>query len=253
MSAPDKKWFLARAGKISGPHAEATVEAELKMATIRDSIQFWTRGQSQWLDGSNWASVLKQAAYSQASRETAMWSVELEGYIQNLTTDQVHRFIEKNLDDVWKIRFKPSYVESWLEISQLPSLMSLFGLDRSDERAPLIGNIRLEFAGKYSQARARDISVSGVGMSGLEALPMGEIVPVVLDSPNLSAVIHTHAQLIYRNADGLAGIRFVGLTAEHSGTIVDYLKRFDQIRRRPINDSLKMFGRAMAEKTVGGS
>lgn len=232
----EKKWFLARGGQISGPHSRVTIEAELQTQKRHEKILFWARGLSQWLDSTDWQAALVQAAHKQTSRETKQWSVELEGHVQLLTMDEVYMFIERNFDDIWKIRFKPENVNQWLDISQLPSLMNRFQVTRASERAGLLGSVTIEFAGKSIKARARDVSASGIGVAGLGPIPVGEIAPVILDSPNLPSVIHAHAQIVYRHADGQAGLKFVGLTAENTSLIVEYLKRFIEIRETPRTD-----------------
>lgn len=233
MSRANRKWFVARAGKITGPHCTITVESEIQSRSKTEEILFWSRGQAQWLDSSHWTSVLKQDSLKAVPRETRTWSVELDGFIQNLDSDHVRDFVERNLEDAWKIRFKPEHVDQWLDISQLPSLMNSFDLKRFDDRAPVIGTVRLEFGKKIHEARAKDLSSTGLGVSGLDAIPLGQVMPVIFESPNLVASLHTHVQLIYRSSDGSAGLRFVGLTAEHTSAIVSYLKRFLELRTNP--------------------
>ncbi len=232
----EKKWFLARGGLITGPHSKATMEAELKTQKRHEKILFWARGLEQWLDSADWQSALAQATYKQASRETKLWSVELDGHIQRMTMDEVYSFVEKNFEDVWKIRFKPDNVEQWLDVSELPSLMNRFQVTRSNDRAGIMGQVRIEFAGLTYKARARDISEAGLGLMNLGPVPVGETMAVVVDSPNLSSVIHAHAQLVYRNAEGHAGLRFIGLTAENTSLIVEYMKRFIELKNTPRTD-----------------
>jgi PilZ domain len=239
----EKKWFLARSGQISGPHCVSTVEAHLKNQHNDEKISFWTRGQTQWLDSSLWKSNLQQAASASAPKETKTWAVELGGYIQNLATSEVHEFIEKHIDDVWKIRFKPEKVDTWLGISDLPSLMGRFDLVRAEERGSLLGEVRIDFAGTTYSSRAKDISAAGIGVAELGPIPVGEFVPVVIDSPNLVAALHVYAQVVYRNHEGQAGLRFVGLTAEHTTVIVDYLKKFNALRASPLRDRSSGLGR----------
>lgn len=241
----DKKWFLARAGQISGPHCVATIEAELQTIRRHEQILFWTRGQSQWLDSSEWRSNLQQAAFSPASRETKTWAVELGGFIQQLSVNEVNAFVEKNIERVWDIRFKPDKIENWLDISSLPSLMSRFDVARSDERGGLLGSIKIDFGGKTYEGRARDISTAGIGVASLGPVPVGETVPVIIDSPNLVSPLHVHAQVIYRNTDGQAGLKFVGLNAEHTTVIVEYLKRFIALRTSPNRDPASGLGRVL--------
>ncbi|RYZ73539.1 MAG: PilZ domain-containing protein [Proteobacteria bacterium] len=241
----EKKWFLARAGQISGPHAVATIEAELQTIKRHEQILFWTRGQAQWLDSSEWKSNLQQTAFSPASRETKTWSIELDGFIQQLSVNEVNEFVEKNIERVWDIRFKPEKIETWMDISALPSLMSRFDVARADERGGLLGSIKIDFAGKVYDGRARDISTAGLGVAGLGPVPVGEVVPVVIDSPSLVSALHVHAQVIYRNTDGQAGLRFVGLTAEHTTVIVEYLKRFIALRTTPNRDPASGLGRVL--------
>lgn len=232
MNPVEKKWFLLLDGHITGPFAKTEIDA-----TASNSSQLiWGRGQSDWVGYDKWLRFLRDHEEADRRNRQAserLWKVKMNGQeLRPMPHDQMVEFLKSKTDLSEILIWTEGYSE-WKEIYQIHKIMDELGVSRRQHpRVPIMGSIVCEGTTGNFEAKALSISEGGLGITGTPPVKIGEKFKTMLKSPNLFAPIHATAEIVYVGNDGYAGLKFVGLHSESKSAIIEYVKKFQELKTK---------------------
>lgn len=137
----------------------------------------------------------------------------------------------KTMKDYSEIQIWTDGYTEWKDIYQIHKIMDELGVSRRQHpRVPIMGTVMCEGATGNFQARALSISEGGMGITEAAQVKIGEKFKLSLKSPNLYTPIHATADVVYVGGDGYAGLRFVGLQSESKSAVIEYIKKFTEVK-----------------------
>lgn len=228
----DVKWFLLNEGHVTGPFSKEDVASRVNTNT---SVLIWGRGQSDWLPHDRWTQVLKEGdspSVKAKSHSDRLWKIRVSGQeLKPMTHDRMMDFL-KTQKDFGEIQIWTDGYADWKEIYQIHKIMDELGVSRrAHPRVPIMGNLQCEGATGNVTARVLSISEGGLGITDAASMKIGEKFKVTLKSPNLYAQITATAEVVYIGDDSYAGMKFVGLHPESKSAIIEYVKKFTDLKK----------------------
>jgi hypothetical protein len=251
MSQTERKWFLLLDGRTSGPFTEA--ELELTIGGSANTL-IWGRGLGEWAGFDRWKQIkdqkidqiapVPQAAGStggstepsQAKSTVRLWKVRVRNDERKpMTYDQMIELLKGQMD-YNDVRIWTEGYSDWKEIYQIHKIIDELGVSRRKHpRVPIMGTIKCEGAAITFESRVLSISEGGLGIIETPPIKIGEKFKVILKSPNLFGPIHATAEIVYVGGEGYAGLKFVGLQTESKNAVIEYVKKFQELRHTVTN------------------
>jgi hypothetical protein len=228
------KWFLLRDGQVTGPYEKEDVESRL---TLGSSPLIWGRGQTEWVAPDRWAQLLKEGESQLRSQRNAgadrLWKIRIAGQeLKPMNHDQMIDFL-RTQKDLSEIQIWTEGYTDWKEIYQIHKIMDELGVSRRQHpRVPIMGTLTCEGATGNITARILSVSEGGLGITDAPDVKIGEKFKTILKSPNLYAPIHSTVEVVYVGADGYAGMKFISLHPESKSTIIEYVKKFTELKKQ---------------------
>jgi hypothetical protein len=228
----DRKWFLLSEGQVTGPYSKEDVESRL---TLASSPLIWGRGQNEWVPADRWNQVLRDldsADRKARSGPDRTWKIRSGGQeLKPMTHDQMIDYL-KTQKDYAEIQIWTEGYTDWKDIYQIHKIMDELGVSRRQHpRVPIMGTLTCEGATGNYTARVLSISEGGLGITEAPSVKIGEKFKTVLKSPNLYAPINSTAEVVYVGTEGYAGLKFVSLHPESKSAIIEYVKKFTDLRK----------------------
>jgi hypothetical protein len=231
----DKKWFVLINGQVTGPFTESEADS----AATEPKVLVWGRGSPEWMDKTKWKKYLAnpQADYGLKSTDAPvsaanrMWKIKVSGSeMKPLKQTEMMEFLRTHNDHAEIQLWTEGYSE-WKDIYQIHAIMDEMGVSRRKHpRVPIMGTLACEAAGTGFIARALSVSEGGLGITETGAIKIGEKFKGVLKSPNLKNLITCNFEVVYMGADGYAGLKFVGLDSESKAMVIEYIRKFSQVK-----------------------
>jgi hypothetical protein len=231
----DKKWFVLINGQVSGPFTEPEVDGK----ATEPQVLIWGRGYPEWMDKAKWKKSLANPETvlglngdaGPVSAANRIWKIRVSGSeVKPMNQAEMMDFLRTHNDHVEIQLWTEGYTD-WKDIYQIHAIMDEMGISRRKHpRVPIMGTLACEGAGTGFIARVLSISEGGLGITETGAIKIGEKFKGVLKSPNLKNLITCNFEVIYMGADGYAGIKFVGLDSESKVMVIDYIKKFSQVK-----------------------
>lgn len=230
----DRKWFLMSEGQVTGPYSKDDVTTR---AQALQNPLIWGRGSSEWFPLERWNKVLQDLeALEQRSKAgpDRFWKIKNAGQeLKPMSHDQMIEYL-KTIKDYSEIQIWTEGYSEWKDIYQVHKIMDELGVSRRQHpRVPIMGSLACEGATGTFTARVLSISEGGLGITESPNVKIGEKFKTILKSPNLYAPIHATMEVVYVGADNYAGLRFVGLHSESKSAIIEYVKKFTELKANP--------------------
>lgn len=227
----EKRWFLLTEGQVSGPFSKTDVEARL--STLKNPL-IWGRGQSDWVPQERWNKVLRDLDNAGKTRvgTDRQWKIRVAGQeLRPMDHDQMLDHL-KSLKDLSDVQIWTEGYTEWKDIYQIHKIMDELGVSRRQHpRVPIMGTLTCEGAAGPFNARVLSVSEGGLGVTEAPQAKIGEKFKTILKSPNLYAPIHATCEVVYVGHDGYAGMKFVGIQSESKGVIIEYVKKFTDLKK----------------------
>ncbi|MFN7826232.1 MAG: PilZ domain-containing protein [Pseudobdellovibrionaceae bacterium] len=227
-----KKWFILDSQqKVSGPFLQEEIEG--KLPQLNTSL-IWGRGQSEWLGPDKWKKHLRELDENirkYKSQNERLWKIRVGTQeLKPLLHDQMMEFL-KTRHDLSEIKIWTEGYSEWKDIYQIHKLMDELGVSRRQHpRVPIMGTVVMEGASSSNQSRALSISEGGLGVTDAPQVRIGEKFKIILKSSNLFNPLHATAEVVYVGTDGYAGLKFIGLHSESKSAIIEYVKKFTELK-----------------------
>lgn len=230
-SLDEKRWFLLLEGQVTGPYGANEIENRVENAK---NALVWGRGQAEWMPPENWRVVLKKILAERAleQQQNREWKMRVDH--KELTPMLFDELVEtlKDYTDLSAVRIWTEGFEEWKEVFQVRKVMEELGISRRKHpRVPIMGTVTGTVAAGELNAKAVSISEGGVGANNAKELQIGEKFNAVIASPNLFLGINCTMEVVYVSQDGYAGLRFLGLPGEAKASIIEYVKKFQQVQK----------------------
>jgi hypothetical protein len=228
----EQKWFLFENGIVAGPLSPQDVET--KKQNPKTSL-VWGRGMPEWAPFEKWK--IQHQQYSQSvstknAHQEREWRVKYQGQEMSPMSYASMMNYLKTLTDLGEVRiFTQGYTE-WKEVYQIHKVLDDLGVSRrAHPRVPIMGSILLEGSNQSINTKILSISEGGLGLADATNVLIGEKYKMTIKSPNLFSLVHATGEIVYVGDDNYAGVRFVGLPQEAKSAIVEYVKKFTEIKR----------------------
>lgn len=233
MNSEEKKWFFLMEGRVSGPFLKADIDA--KAVSLGTGL-IWGRGQTEWVTYDKWKRLLKDfSELDRRNRQAAerLWTLNVSGQeLKPMTHHQMMDFLKSRTDLADILIWTEGYSD-WKEIYQIHKIMDELGVSRRQHpRVPIMGSLLCEGATGSFEARVLSISEGGIGVTDTPPIRIGEKFKTLLKSSNLFAPIHATAEVVYLGDDGYAGLKFIGLHSESKSAIIEYVKKFQELKNQ---------------------
>lgn len=231
METQEAKWFIINDGQVSGPFSKVDIDS--KIGSLSNPL-LWGRGQSEWVNYEKWNRLLRDSEETyrrQKIQSERLWKISVNSQeLKPMNHDQMLEFLKTRADLSDILIWTEGYSE-WKEIYQIHKIMDELGVSRRQHpRVPIMGTLTLEGAQGSQEARVLSISEGGLGITEGPQLKIGEKFKTILKSPNLFGPIHATAEVVYLGQDGYAGLKFMGLHSESKGAIIEYVKKFQDLK-----------------------
>lgn len=228
----DKKWFLLNDGQVSGPFSKEDVESR---SNLTASSLVWTRGQNEWVPSQRFDQLLRDMdSGDRKNRAHAerIWKIRNAGQeLRPLNHDQMIDYL-KTLKDLSEVQLWTEGYSEWKDIYQIHKIMDELGVSRRQHpRVPIMGTLNCEGATGQFSARVLSVSEGGLGITDAPRVRIGEKFKTLLKSPNLYTPIHSTVEVVYVGVDGYAGLKFVSIHPESKSAIIEYVKKFTDIKK----------------------
>lgn len=170
--------------------------------------------------------LARQLKEEKVQNEDFIWYVAYEGESDGpLSLSQVL----KNLDDydvkdfvyVWREGFL-----DWKNLFDVPELSSGLGIGfRRHSRIQATGTVAVEFEGGTQIGQLDNLSESGIGITGIDGLHLGDIVKVKVEADDLTEVMMIVARVRFVSESGLLGLSYEkDKYPENVNKIIDFVK-----------------------------
>lgn len=228
----EMKWFLLLEGQVTGPFGKEDLENRINLP---GSVLIWGRGQTEWLNPEKWRGYQKESS-AQTSKarpgSDRLWKIRVLGQeLKPMHHDQMIDFL-RTQKDFGEIQIWTEGYSDWKDIYQIHKIMDELGVSRRQHpRVPIMGTLTCEGATGNVTGRVLSVSEGGLGVTDTPQMKIGEKFKTVLKSPNLYAPIHSTVEVVYVGSDGYAGMKFVNLHPESKSAIIEYVKKFTDLKK----------------------
>lgn len=233
MMDPDKKWFLFTEGRVLGPLTSHDVEDQ---AIRAKTPLIWGRGMPEWSALEKWKRTANANQNNSTGRTTStperMWKVLNQGKeMAAMPYSKMMDFL-RSLNDLGEVRIWTEGYIDWKEVYQIHKVLDDLGVSRrAHPRVPIMGTVVLENPAQTLTTRILSISEGGMGVADAKNVLIGEKYKITIKSPNLYAPVHAIGEVVFVGDDHYAGLKFVGLPQEPKSAIVEYVKKFTEVKR----------------------
>ncbi len=230
----DVKWFLLNDGQVTGPFSKEDVSAR---ASPGSGVLIWGRGLADWVQSERWNQILKEGdgpARQGKLLNDRLWKLKMAGQeLKPMSHDRMIDFL-KTQTDYSDIQIWTDGYTDWKDIYQIHKIMDELGVSRRlHPRVPIMGTLQCEGATGNLTARILSISEGGLGITDAPKVKIGEKFKITLKSPNLFTPILAMAEVVYVGTENYAGMKFSGLQPESKSAIIEYVKKFTDVKKKP--------------------
>lgn len=230
----DRKWFILADGRITGPFEKTEVEAHVNH---QNNALIWGRGHTEWHNLERWQRLLKEGDNPDKKGRVGperLWKVRVSNTeMKPMVHDQMIDFL-KQQKDLGEVQIWTEGYTDWKDVYQIHKIMDELGVSRRQHpRVPIMGILTCEGTTGNFNARVLSVSEGGLGITESPQVKIGEKFKTTLKSPNLYTPIHATAEIVYVGTDGYAGLKFIGLHSESKSAIIEYVKKFTDLKRDP--------------------
>lgn len=224
-----KKWFLLIEGQVQGPYLESDIEEKASKETRETLI--WGKGLSEWLDFPTWKNDREKYVEQEQIQKEVLWRYQFNGNIsQPMPFAEIARAV-RDLPETSDVQVANDQENVFQDIYHYPKLIEELGITRrAHPRVPIMGSLEAELPQGIVTMRVISISEGGLGVTEAKSLSLGQKFKAHLKSPNLFMVINCHCEAVYVGQDGYAGIKFHNLNTEFHSAIVEYVKKFSEVK-----------------------
>jgi hypothetical protein len=225
-------WFIHSNDVVTGPFDTETVRTKLQTGQVPAGSFIWWKGQREWIPVSAWASQVDQIVQSASDRSLKpVWYIDagktpLGPLTENELIDNL-----KSMTTLARVRLWAVGMEKWTSLFEIPEVMESLGLSRREnQRAPLMGTVAITRSNEDPKGyvlRTASISVGGLGVNGKHDLRSGDVVSLLVKSPEIPGNMHLRGQVAYVTGNGYCGIRSEQVHSEMQSMILDYVKKFN--------------------------
>lgn len=218
-------------GQVTGPYTKDDVTTRAQQ--LQNPL-IWGRGSSEWFPLDRWNKVQQDLEALEQRSKTGpdrLWKIKNAGQeLKPMSHDQMIDYL-KTIKDYADIQIWTDGYSEWKDIYQVHKIMDELGVSRRQHpRVPIMGTLSCEGATGTFTARVLSISEGGLGITESPNVKIGEKFKTVLKSPNLYGPIHATMEVVYVGSDNYAGLRFVGLHSESKSAIIEYVKKFTELK-----------------------
>lgn len=228
------RWYLLLNGQVIGPLSETEVDQKVtaQPAQTVDTL-IWGRGFPEWVSYSEWKTEKVQILAQESAQvpKDPMWKYKSQGITsQWMAMSELVQSL-KQLGDIAEAQVCSDADDSWKDIYQMNELVDMLGITRrAHPRVPIMGTLDLELPNGVTSARVISISEGGIGITDVKGVSLGQKFKAQIKSPNLFVTIHCTCEIVYLGQDGYAGIKFHNLNSEYHGAIIEYVKKFADLK-----------------------
>ncbi len=228
------RWYLLLNGQVTGPLSETEVDQRVSSQPSQSTeTLIWGRGFPEWVSYSQWKTEKVQilAKESEQAPKDPMWKYKSQGITsQWMAMSELIQSL-KQLDDISEVQVSSDVEDTWKDIYQMTDLVDQLGITRrAHPRVPIMGTLDMELPTGSVSARVISISEGGVGITDVKGVSLGQKFKAQIKSPNLFMAIHCTCEIVYLGQDGYAGIKFHNLNSEYHGAIIEYVKKFADLK-----------------------
>ncbi|MCO5114283.1 MAG: GYF domain-containing protein [Bdellovibrionaceae bacterium] len=159
-------------------------------------------------------------------QEDFVWYIAYEGESEGpLTLSQVMKSIDdyeiKDFIYLWREGFI-----DWKNLFDVPELSSGLGIGfRRHSRIQATGTVSVEFEGGVQIGQLDNLSESGIGMTGVDGLHLGDVVKVKLDADDFDESVMLVARVRFVSETGLLGLSYEkDKYPENVTKVIDFVK-----------------------------
>jgi len=228
----EQRWFYFENQRVSGPWSKQQV---IDLAQAKPDGLIWGKGQVEWIPYQSWQQFVTQLEHSLKTENInteRLWKLRVgEFEIKPMPYDQMVEFL-KTKPDLSEVYIWTEGYSEWKQIYQIHKIMDELGVSRrAHPRVPIMGTLTCEAGDKVISVKTISISEGGLGVTEAKKMSIGEKYKAVLNSPNLYAPIHATVEVMYVGSDDYAGLKFVGIHSEAKSSIIEYVKKFTEMKR----------------------
>lgn len=184
----------------------------------------WGQGLAEWQSSEKWK---KSQTKKSAPGDLSQWWFRSPGLEWGpLSFSQLIEKL-KSLGDFSKVEIKDSTNLGWRDLYSVVPVIDALGLSRRRHpRVPIAGQVTVVEGSSEESYKLLSISEGGLGFSSLNPPPIGEVMKVLISSPNLSMEINATIEVVYTYKDGTVGTQFTSLSQEAQGLLIAYAQKF---------------------------
>ena len=228
------RWYLLLNGQVVGPLSETEVDQKISSqpGQTADTL-IWGRGFPEWVSYSEWKTEKVQILANESAQvpKDPLWKYKAQGITsQWMAMSELVQSL-KQLGEMADAQVCRDDDETWREVFQVNELVDLLGITRrAHPRVPIMGTLEMELPTGVATARVISISEGGIGITDVKGVSLGQKFKAQIKSPNLFVAIHCTCEIVYLGQDGYAGIKFHNLNSEYHGAIIEYVKKFADLK-----------------------
>lgn len=170
--------------------------------------------------------IAKKMQEEKMKQEDFVWYIAYEGESEGpLTLSQVLKSIDdyevKDFIYLWREGFI-----DWKNLFDVPELSSGLGIGfRRHSRVQTTGTVSVEFEGGVQIGQLDNLSESGIGLTGIDGLHLGDVVKVKLEADEIDDVVMLVARVRFVSESGLLGLSYEkDKYPENVTKVVDFVK-----------------------------
>lgn len=230
------RWYLLLNGQVVGPLTESEIDHKVSSPTqpinAADTL-IWGKGFPEWVNYSQWKTEKAQIQQEESAKvpKDPLWKYKAQGVIsQWMAFSEVIQSL-KQLGDLSQVQVSKDNDEIWRDVFQVGELVDHLGITRrAHPRVPIMGTLDMELPNGMITARVISISEGGVGITDVKGVSLGQKFKAQMKSPNLFVTVNCSCEIVYLGQDGYAGIKFHNLNSEYHGAIIEYVKKFADLK-----------------------
>ncbi len=222
-----QKWYVQKSNEsVEGPLTSDQVQERLSAGDFNPKNMVWGHGMEHWRPIDWWMThhnQLNNVTEINTAKET--WHFAHKGqsfgpYGRAELLDHLKSFGMDGEVMLWTKGMK-----EWAPLFEFHDILEDLGVGRRQHpRAPVDEVATLTSAEKTFSAPLFSISEGGFGIRIQENVEAGQQLTVELSSPAFRQPIHARAEVRYCSS-GVAGIRFIQLSSEAKGAIIQYIRQ----------------------------
>lgn len=159
-------------------------------------------------------------------QEDFVWYLAYEGESEGpLTLSQVLKSIDDYEVKDFVYLWREGFID-WKNLFDVPELSSGLGIGfRRHARVQSSGTVSVEFEGGIQIGQLDNLSESGIGLTGIDGLHLGDVVKVKLDADDLDEEVMLVARVRFVSETGLLGLSYEkDKYPENVTKVIDFVK-----------------------------